>query len=292
MRESLKATLTWPGMTEAIRQWVRNCKTCARSKDRGPKYGKIPVKNMGVRPWSDIGVDSLGPLESENRWRALTIIDTSTRLVEIINMDHGTSAEAARIVDQQWFNRYPHPERCIYAQGPEFRAEVQELLQSYGVEYAGNTAKKPQANGVIERVHRTINNKLRTTVIWNRGDDVRATSAIPHNEKMSPSQAVFGREMLFDRQQKHKELQVKRANAKENTGRKEHEYKPEDLVMVTRSNQRAPKLQPLFDGPFRVFSVRSDGILVIDKRKYQASIHMRRVKPFQSSSMGEDVVTS
>ncbi|OWY96169.1 hypothetical protein PHMEG_00033631 [Phytophthora megakarya] len=36
---------------------------------------------MEVRPWAEIAVDSLGPLGSENRWRALTIIDTSTRLL-------------------------------------------------------------------------------------------------------------------------------------------------------------------------------------------------------------------
>ena len=80
-------------------------------------------------------------------------------------MQDGTSAEAARIVDQMWFNRYPRPERCIYDQGSEFSTEFQELLCSYGVEYAGNTAKNPQANGVVERVHRSINDKLRSETV-------------------------------------------------------------------------------------------------------------------------------
>ncbi|KAE8953211.1 hypothetical protein PF005_g33060 [Phytophthora fragariae] len=60
--------------------------------------------------------------------------------------------------------------------------------------------------------------------------------------------------------------------------------------MVARSNQRAPKLQQPFEGPFRVFSVRSDGVLVIDKGNYTEKLHMRRVQPFQTTSMGEDVV--
>ncbi|POM78601.1 Retrotransposable element [Phytophthora palmivora] len=50
MIESIKAALTWPGMTASIRRWVRNCKTCARSKDRKAKYGKIPAKRVEVRP--------------------------------------------------------------------------------------------------------------------------------------------------------------------------------------------------------------------------------------------------
>ncbi|OWY90382.1 Rapid-growth-like protein 25, partial [Phytophthora megakarya] len=92
------------------------------------------------------GREMLFDVPSEVDWqRQQKHKELQVKRVEIINMDDGTSAEAARIVDQQWFNRYPRPERCIYDQGPEFRAEFQELLQSYGVEYAGNTAKKPQA---------------------------------------------------------------------------------------------------------------------------------------------------
>ncbi|OWZ15768.1 Pol Polyprotein [Phytophthora megakarya] len=140
MLESLKEVMTWPGMTEAVCQWVRNCATCARSKVSGQKYRKIRKKTIEVCPWAEIAVDTLDP-RGKHGWRAMTIIDTSTQLVGIISMTDGTSAEAARIVDQAWFNRYPRPERCIYDRGPEFRCEFPELLESYGVEYIGNTAK-------------------------------------------------------------------------------------------------------------------------------------------------------
>lgn len=140
MLESLKATLTWSGMTESVRQWIRNCEQCARSKSRAGKFGKLPTKTVEVRPWGEIAVDTLGPVEG-GQWRALTIIDTSTRLVEIAAMQDGTSAEAAHIVDQVWFNRYPRPERCTYDQG--FRGEFAKLLESYGVVHAGNTVKNP-----------------------------------------------------------------------------------------------------------------------------------------------------
>ncbi|KAE9275407.1 hypothetical protein PF008_g29360 [Phytophthora fragariae] len=51
MLESVKAALTWPGMTESVRQWVRNCEQCARSKSRAGKFGKLPTKTVEVRPW-------------------------------------------------------------------------------------------------------------------------------------------------------------------------------------------------------------------------------------------------
>lgn len=77
---------------------MRNCTICAYSKGNRNKYDNTPVKALEVSRWSNIAVDTLGPLAGENHWRALTIIDTSTRLMEITSMEHGTSAEAARIV--------------------------------------------------------------------------------------------------------------------------------------------------------------------------------------------------
>eukprot|EP00644_Phytophthora_capsici_P003336 jgi/Phyca11/68826/gw1.7.415.1 len=268
MLESIWATMIWPGMTIDVSNWVRGCKQCARSKKTQKKYGKIPANTVEVRPWAEIAADSIGPF-GPHQWRAMTIIDTSTRLLEIAAMDDGTSEEDARIMDQWWLNRYPRPERCIYDQGPEFKAEF--------------------------RVHRTINDKLRTTEIATRGQWENCLSAVMFATRaqyhsmlaMSPGAAAFSRDMLFDYpvtwnpevQQGRKERQVQYNNDRENAGRVEHEYQPDDMVMVSRNNARAPKLQEVFDGPFPVISVRSDGIIVVDKKRYQESIHMRRVKP-------------
>lgn len=117
---------------------------------------------------------------------------------------------------------------------------------------------------------------------------------------LSPGQAAFGRDMLFDypanvdwlQQQERPQLLINKANQRENDRRDDHEYQSEDLVMVVPSDQRAPKLQQLFDGPYRVFSVRNDGVLVIDKNKFLEKIHIRRIKPFQPPTMEEDVVPS
>ncbi|KAG3118157.1 hypothetical protein PI125_g3160 [Phytophthora idaei] len=117
---------------------------------------------------------------------------------------------------------------------------------------------------------------------------------------LSPSQAAFGRDMLFDypskvdwwQQQQRKQLQLERANQRENANRDEREYQPEDWVMVTRDDPRSPKLQTRFEGPYQVFAVRENGVLVINKGKYVEGIHMRRVMPFKTSTMGEGVVLS
>jgi transposase InsO family protein len=133
-------------------------------------------------------------------------MDTSTRLLELAAQDDPSSAEAARIVDQVWFNRYPRPRRCIYDGGAEFKLEFQELLESYGIEKAPITARNPQANSTIERVHRCINENLRSEEITTKEDWENCLSSVAyglrasHHTMMgcSPAQAAFGRDMLFD----------------------------------------------------------------------------------------------
>jgi transposase InsO family protein len=40
--------------------------------------------------------------------------------------------------------------------------EFQELQESYGIKPVATTVKSPRSNGVIERVHLTMGNMLRT----------------------------------------------------------------------------------------------------------------------------------
>lgn len=169
MTQSIKAALYWRGMDKDIKRWVHKCKVCATSKHLPQAYGKIPQKTVEVRPWNEIAVDSIGPI-GKGRWRAISIMDTSTRLLELAVQEDPSSAEAARIVDQVWLNRYPRPKRYIYDGGSEFKLEIRELLESYGIEREPTTARNPQANSTVERIHRCINEKLRTEKITTNED--------------------------------------------------------------------------------------------------------------------------
>ncbi|POM76481.1 Pol protein [Phytophthora palmivora] len=171
-----------------------------------------------MRSGKEIAVDTLGPLGSKHHWRAPTIIDTSTRLLEIANMDVGTIAEARRMVNQVWFNRYPRTERCIYDQNPELHNEFWELLQKWS--------------------HRSINKTLRTESIsteeeWeNLISSVMFAMRAQHHTMtgLASTQAAFGRDMPFDvpvevdwkQQEQRKEQQIQKAVQRENQGRLEH----------------------------------------------------------------------
>eukprot|EP00957_Ditylum_brightwellii_P016087 1211650-Ditylum_brightwellii.AAC.1 len=69
----------------------------------------------------------------------------------------------ANIIEQTWFNRYPWPTKVLLDRGTEFIAEFTEMIRrDYKVTKRPITARNPQDNGVVERIHQTICNMLRT----------------------------------------------------------------------------------------------------------------------------------
>ena len=94
---------------------------------------------------------------------ALTMIDPATSWFEIVEIPDKTSETIALLVDRIWSSQYPQPAYVSYDQGGEFTGnEFHELIISYGMKSKPSTSRNPQSNGVIERVHQTVHNMLRT----------------------------------------------------------------------------------------------------------------------------------
>ncbi len=130
--------------------------------------------------------------------------------------------------------------------------EFQELLDSYGINPVPITVKNPQSNGVIERVHLTMGDMLRTLtfsgVDWFE-DMQRALDAvvwavrtiINPNIKHLPCHLAFHHDMIFHRavavnwDNIHAEGQklVAASNNKENQLRLTKEYSPGDQILIT-----------------------------------------------------------
>ena len=94
----------------------------------------------------------------------MTMIDTCTNLVEIKHTLSTTAEEGAHAVETGWLSRYPRPLKIITDQGPEFSTDFTAMCNRHGVTHRPTTSRNPQANSIIERVHQTIGQVLRTVV--------------------------------------------------------------------------------------------------------------------------------
>ena len=101
---------------------------------------------------------------------ALTAIDKATGWPEFTAILNKTSFHVSIMFDRIWLCHYPRPSRVVYDNGTEFVGqEFQKLLQSYGIMAVPTTIRNPRSNGVIEWVHLTMGDMLRTMTF--RGAD-------------------------------------------------------------------------------------------------------------------------
>ena len=211
----------------------------------------------------------------------------------------------ANLVEQTWLVRYPWPDLIIMDRGREFKAEFYNMITvDYNIKPKVITSRNPQANAIIERVHQTIGNVLRTfdvnkTVLdsddpWSSilsatGFAIRNTV---HTTLLStPAQLVFGRDSILnitheanwklirDRKQKL----INKNNERENRTRKVHQYKTEDLVLI--KNEQSTKYgNTAYSGPYTVTSVNENGTLYVKKGIVTDVINIRNVHPYLSNS--------
>jgi transposase InsO family protein len=209
----------------------------------------------------------------------------------------------AKKFDQVWLSRYPRPLRCIHDQGSEFIGfEFQELLDSYGIQSSATTVKNPTANAVIERVHQTMTNMLRTTDLQSVNfstaldpfDDILSSVAFAlratYHTSMKATQVVFGRDMFFPttyvanwhQQRAMQTERMQRDAAKENRNRIDYPYEVGDLVLIRRDrgDEVIGKLARPTYGPFRIIQVFPNGTVIVDRHRFHERIHVRRLIPY------------
>jgi hypothetical protein len=93
---------------------------------------------------------------------ALTMIDTTTMLSEIIRIENKTSAHLTMQFENSWLARYPSPLRCVH--NPDFEfigAHFQSTLAVYAIGHVPCTPKNPQSNATCEHMHSTVGDILR-----------------------------------------------------------------------------------------------------------------------------------
>ena len=170
--------------------------------------------------------------------------------------------------------------------GREFKAEFYNMITvDYNIKPKVITNRNPQANAIIERVHQTIGNVLRTfdvnkTVLdsddpWSgilSATDFAIRNTVHTTLLSTPAQLVFGRDSILnisheanwklirDRKQKL----IKKNNERENRTRKVHQYKTEDLVLI--KNEQSTKYgNTAYSGPYTVTSVNNNDTLYVKK---------------------------
>ena len=210
--QTIRKHFTWKNLRQQAAHVCGRCHTCQITKCAKKKYGHLPIKEVEAEPWEKLCVNLIGPYTIKRpRKKTLTLwcvtmIDPATGWFEIKEI-HGIDAAAvANLVELTWLTRYPRLTQITFDRGTKFMADFAKMVRNdYSIKTKPITTRNPQANSIIERIHQTIGNMIRTFRMHeteiNENDPWRgvlsatmfATRATLHTTlQASPSQLVFG----------------------------------------------------------------------------------------------------
>jgi hypothetical protein len=314
---SIGQTFAWRGIRPQVEAHIKSCDQCQRHKIVGkPQYGILPLVTplRDKEPFEKVHVDCAGPwtVRIKNAVpheiinytiHVLTMVDACTGWPELALIPTANSRSCANKFDENWLCRYPRPSECGHDNGNEFVGEeFQELLTSYDITSRPTTIKNPTAQSLIERLHLTLGDHLRTPIYkeddWQNdvnlliqacGWAIRTT--VPSNSKYQPGQLVFGRDMIFHQAVKidwqllkdECRKQSTNNNKKENKNRLQHEYKVGDLVLIVEKpyeRHKQPKLSSPTQGPYKITRVYDNGNVCIKRGNFYEDISIRRLCPY------------
>lgn len=296
----------WPNMNININEWSKTCLQCQRSK-----ISRHTISDVGQFPNVDrfqhAHIDIIGPLPiSQDGFKyCLTIIDRCTRWPEAFPMQDMNAETVAKIFYKDWICRYGCPVKLTSDQGRQFESTLfHELLKLLGINRIRTTAYHPQANGAVERWHRTLKAALMARLQNKSWVDELPTvmlglrAACRSDSGVSAAELTFGRTLrlpgdFYDTTQIsssepyslveriRKSIKSLGPVPKPHDNSRSCFVHPDlskvDYVFVRDDTVRKP-LKPPYDGPYRVLQRRSK-VYVIQLPGRKASVTIDRLKP-------------
>lgn len=156
-RKMITQKYIWANMNKDINSWCKTCLACQQSKVH--RHTVSPLGSfMPAQRFEHIHIDIVGPLPiSQGKRYLVTIIDRCTSWPEAFPVEDITAETIARTVYEGWITRFGCPIRITTDQGRQFESATFGALSKFlGVHKIRTTPYHPQANGMVERFHRTL----------------------------------------------------------------------------------------------------------------------------------------
>ena len=300
----------WPNMRRDVLSWAKQYQICQANKiSRHTKPPVLPIPIPASR-FDHVHVDIVGPFPPDRGFKyLLTFVDRTTRWPEVVPIADTTSETVVQAFLDTWVSRYGVPATVTTDRGAQFTSEAwRTALSRLGIGVSATTSYHPQANGMVERFHRSLKNSLRCSVraskSWSRSLPwvlLGLRSAPKQDTTTSAAEVVFGVPLripgrCFQSEQTAKstaaqQLELARGNVEAFTPESldlsrfksspfiAKSLRTAEYVYVRDDRLGKASLVPRYTGPFKVVSKEWDSnTFVVDLGKKEDRVSLSRLK--------------
>ena len=174
-RARVEQTFYWPGLATDVRDYVRSCDLCQRSKPLGGKTrGLLRPLPIPEDRWEEVSMDFTSGLvpTPQGYDNILVVVDRLSKWAYFIPTHTTVDAkETAELFHDVVFVRHGMPKRIVSDRDTKFTSQFWEAFVEFmGTTPGMSTSYHPQTDGQTERVNRVLQEALRSFVDATQSD--------------------------------------------------------------------------------------------------------------------------
>ena len=324
--EIVSANYFWPNMASDIALWTRACPQCQSCKISRHNRQRLVNYPQNYSRFHTIHVDLVGPLDDSEGFRfILTMRDRGTGYLITAPLTDKSAMTVTDALSHHLIGKFGVPVEIISDNGREFVSHVfKDFCRSMGIIHKTITAYHPQAQGIIERVHRTLKTSFRAL-----DDSSTWPSCLPlatlsinnllcDNNSFTPHQQTFGQpgrlpgiladpdgsfSSQIDCSQTEAFMGAMSFHRRSARPLPERSYLEKDIFTTkkvwVRNEASKSTLEPLYTGPYVVikrsekyFSILKNGIERVSIDRLKVAFELPNECDYDESVNGEEHVES
>ncbi|GFW63176.1 hypothetical protein TNCV_581161 [Trichonephila clavipes] len=159
----MKQRFVWPSISSDVAKWARHCLACQKSKIHRHTRSPLSSFQEPSQRFDHVHLDLIGPLPPSNGYTyCLTMIDHFSKWPETQPLKDITSEAVAEAFFSSWVSRFGTPAILTTDRGRQFESSLFKALNKLlGVQKCRTTGYHPQANGMIEELHRPLKSAIK-----------------------------------------------------------------------------------------------------------------------------------
>ncbi|GFW71945.1 hypothetical protein TNCV_3221211 [Trichonephila clavipes] len=159
----MKQRFVWPSISPDVAKWARHCLACQKSKIHRHTRSPLSSFQEPSQRFDHVHLDLIGPLPPSNGYTyCLTMIDRFSKWPEAQPLKDITAETVVEGFFSSWVSRCGTPAILTTDSGRQFESSLFKALSKLlGVQKCRTTGYHPQANGMIEELHRPLKSAIK-----------------------------------------------------------------------------------------------------------------------------------